>query len=276
VRCAGGGIPDAQGFVVGEVGGFQHPDDPSGAGRWQWRIPSKKGGTRAWYRVEPTMNIARYKFPIVVAASLHGALFLVMPPAAAPDVPIPDEPVTLREIPLIEPMPVDVEPAADQDTTTPAAGAKPPPGIPDVLSLNDREPVFTVSISPSASTLDPVKTLANYTGLQTGPGVGPGDLTSVGIPGVALLDRVPRAMVQPSPDYPQSLRNEGTGGNVTVEFVVDTNGRVVSAEAVKWTRREFVDPAVRAVLRWRFEPGTQDGRKVRFRMAVPIEFNAER
>jgi hypothetical protein len=28
------------------------------------------------------------------------------------------------------------------------------------------------------------------------------------------------------------------------------------------------------VLRWRFEPGTIGGRRVSFRMAVPIEFNA--
>jgi protein TonB len=106
--------------------------------------------------------------------------------------------------------------------------------------------------------------------------VGPGDLGNAGIIGVTNLDRAPRAMVQPSPDYPTSLRHDGIGGTVTVEFVVDTGGRVMSAEAVKWTRREFVEPAVRAVLRWRFEPGTLDGRKVRFRMAVPIEFNAER
>ena len=55
---------------------------------------------------------------------------------------------------------------------------------------------------------------------------------------------------------------------------MDTSGRVVSAEAVRWTHRNFVDSAVRAVLLWRFEPGTIDGRKVSFRMAIPIEFVA--
>jgi TonB family protein len=61
---------------------------------------------------------------------------------------------------------------------------------------------------------------------------------------------------------------------VTVEFVVDTAGRVVSAEALRWTHRDFVDPTVQAVLRWRFEPGTIKGRKVNFRMTIPVEFVA--
>ena len=81
-------------------------------------------------------------------------------------------------------------------------------------------------------------------------------------------------MVQRAPGYPEMLRRDGVDGSVTVEFVVGTDGRVLQAEAVKWSHREFVEPAVRAVREWRFEPGTQGGRKVRFRMAVPIEFNA--
>ena len=105
-----------------------------------------------------------------------------------------------------------------------------------------------------------------------GPGDGPGSFPSV--PDIRSLDRVPRATVRPVPSYPDAMRKSGTSGSVTVEFVVDTTGRVVTAEAVRWTHREFVDPAVLAVLRWRFEPGTMNGRKVSFRMAVPIEFNA--
>jgi protein TonB len=104
-----------------------------------------------------------------------------------------------------------------------------------------------------------------------GPG-GPGG--PIGVPRAIDLDRAPRTIAQPSPDYPYALKHDGVDGSVTVEFIVGTDGRVISAEAVKWTRREFVDSAVKAVLRWRFEPGTMNGRKVRFRMAVPIEFNS--
>jgi protein TonB len=103
---------------------------------------------------------------------------------------------------------------------------------------------------------------------------GPVSFGAPRMPRVVDLDRVPRAMTQSAPEYPYSMRQAGITGSVTVEFVVGTDGTVLNAEAVRWTQREFVDPAVRAVLRWKFEPGTIDGRRVRFRMAVPIEFNA--
>ncbi len=69
---------------------------------------------------------------------------------------------------------------------------------------------------------------------------------------------------------------DGIGGSVTVEFDVNTEGRVVRAEAVSFTHREFVEPAVRAVRRWRFEPGRRNNRVVPFRLVVPIEFGLDR
>lgn len=222
------------------------------------------------------MNIERYKMPVIIAAGLHGALFLIMPDGSATDIPPPDKTVIVGEIPLTNPPVEEVVPPEDRDTSAPAGGAKPLPGRPDVPPPLKGDEVFVVPVSHTTPSLDPVRNLKDYRGEPIGPGVGPGDLSGVDIPGVGSLDRVPRAMVQPAPNYPDALRRDGTDGAVTVEFVVDTAGRVVSAEAVKWTRREFVEPAVRAVLRWRFEPGTLDGRKVRFRMAVPIEFNASR
>ena len=41
------------------------------------------------------------------------------------------------------------------------------------------------------------------------------------------------------------------------------------------TDREFVEPALRAVRHWRFEPGRRDGKAVPFRMTIPIEFSLE-
>jgi len=222
------------------------------------------------------MNIERYKMPVIIAAGLHGALFLVMPettvghPTELVDVPKEWAP------PVNDPVPVDLTPPEESPSSEPAGGGKPLPGIPDVPQPLRDMTAITVPITHHTPSIDPVKDLAGYRGEPIGPGVGPGDLANVGIPGIANLDRVPRAMVQPAPAYPASLRNDGVSGSVMVEFVVDTTGRVVSAEPIKWTHREFVEPAVRAVLRWRFEPGTLDGRKVRFRMAVPIEFSAER
>ena len=46
----------------------------------------------------------------------------------------------------------------------------------------------------------------------------------------------------------------------------------LAGEVVESSDRVFEEAAVRAVAKWRFEPGRRDGRVVRFRMAVPIVF----
>jgi protein TonB len=101
-----------------------------------------------------------------------------------------------------------------------------------------------------------------------GPGFAGAELVNVSTD----LDRIPRATVQPSPQYPEKMRKDGIVGSVTVEFDVDSSGRVYRAEATRYTNMSFVEPAVRAVLRWHFEPGRRHGRAVPFRMAVPVEF----
>ena len=81
--------------------------------------------------------------------------------------------------------------------------------------------------------------------------------------------------MQIPPDYPYAMKQSGASGSVVVEFDVDTTGRVIRAEAISYTDREFAEPAMRAVRKWRFEPGRRNGKAVPFRMAVPIEFGIE-
>jgi protein TonB len=92
---------------------------------------------------------------------------------------------------------------------------------------------------------------------------------------VPFLDHKPHAKVQIPPEYPYAMKQSGTSGSVLVEFDVDKTGRVTRAEAIRCTDREFVEPALRAVRQWRFEPGRKDGRAVPFRMTIPIEFSLE-
>lgn len=220
------------------------------------------------------MNIQRFKWPVIIAASLHGALFLVMPdtPAAAAS---PVQPRVVREIPL-NPEPVAMpEDPHETDVAATAGGPRPLPTTPEVPPVDLRHADFTVPVEASMPSITIDRRLDRIPSLPFGREGDGSDGPSIprNIVDSRLLDRAPRAVAQPSPDYPRALYNDGVGGSVTVEFVVDMSGRVVTAEAVRWTHREFVDPAVRAVLRWRFEPGTIGGRKVRFRMAVPMEFN---
>ncbi len=221
------------------------------------------------------MNTQRFGLPVIIAAALHGSLFLI---SAEPEIIVitpPTKPAPVVFTPFQE-EPIATPPENSDDSGKSAsAPAGSLPSLPDVPApLTTPSEAFTVPVTPYRASIDPVKDLRGVTGLPDGIGDGSGPVGRPSIPGVDKLDRVPRAVAQPSPTYPEMLRREGVNGSVTVEFVVGTDGRVVQAEAVKWDRREFVEPAVRAVWRWRFEPGTQHGRKVSFRMAVPIEFSA--
>lgn len=89
------------------------------------------------------------------------------------------------------------------------------------------------------------------------------------------LDRVPRARLQPAPEYPAELRNRRQEGTVTVEFMVDTNGRVFNAVVLRATAPGFEEATLRAVARWKFEPGTRNNRRVPFRMSVPVVFTLQ-
>lgn len=90
---------------------------------------------------------------------------------------------------------------------------------------------------------------------------------------IADLDRTPEPILQQAPVYPLQMRREGVSGNVHVQFVVDTDGRVLDAFVVEASHPGFTDAAVLAVSKWKFRPGVKDGRKVNTRMAVPIIFS---
>ncbi len=69
------------------------------------------------------------------------------------------------------------------------------------------------------------------------------------------------------------MKRNGIAGEVLVEFIVDANGTVRDAHAVRSSQREFEASAVRAVSKWTFRPGQKGGRNVATRMQVPIVFS---
>jgi protein TonB len=89
---------------------------------------------------------------------------------------------------------------------------------------------------------------------------------------LADLDRVPEPILQPAPIYPIAMRRESLTATVRVEFIVDTEGRVMNPAVVHATIAGFEEAAIAGVAKWRFRPGWKGGRKVNTRMAVPIVF----
>jgi len=88
------------------------------------------------------------------------------------------------------------------------------------------------------------------------------------------LDQRPQALQQVLPRYPSELRRRKVQGTVEVVFLVDTDGRVMEPKVDKTTNEAFNQPALEAVRQWKFEAGTKEGKKVRFKMRVPITFSA--
>ena len=109
------------------------------------------------------------------------------------------------------------------------------------------------------------------------PGDKDGSLTGpIGRTGTVIagdLDNPPRVRAQTAPQYPFGEKAQGVTGEVLVEFTVDERGAVLEPRVVRSSSRVFEEPTLRAVAKWRFEPGKRDGRVVRFKMVVPVVFS---
>jgi protein TonB len=204
---------------------------------------------------------------------MHVALLWLMP--EQPYTRIIEMPLKPAPVKSSEDLPVTPEDPAEresnQDPVKPLKGKPAPPELPDVpTKLSDGQ--LTIPFDTRPRKFDhSSNSIPDTIGTKDGV-LGGMDLSGITIYPPDALDRVPGARVQVPPDYPPAKQQSGAGGSVLVEFDVDPAGRVVRAEAIRYTDREFAEPAVRAVRKWRFEPGRRNGKAVSFRMAVPIEF----
>ena len=104
---------------------------------------------------------------------------------------------------------------------------------------------------------------------------GPSARGSGGIVSENLVDQVPRMIGSAAPPrYPGALRESGVSGRVVVRFVVDTLGRAELGDVaiVEATHALFADAVKTALERYRFSPGTVEGRKVRTMVQLPFTF----
>lgn len=85
------------------------------------------------------------------------------------------------------------------------------------------------------------------------------------------LDQKPRPTYKHSPQFgPQQQRK--APGRVVLLFIVNERGRVEQPRIHSSTDKVFNSPALAAIKKWKFEPGTRNGKPVRFRMRLPITF----
>jgi protein TonB len=89
----------------------------------------------------------------------------------------------------------------------------------------------------------------------------------------SMIDVPPLRTRYLKPEYPMELRRGGIPGEVMVRFVVEADGSVSQAFAVRSSRREFERYALQAVRQWKFTPGTKAGVPVRTQLQVAVSFN---
>lgn len=196
-----------------------------------------------------------------------------------PHRPLPGRPVetptVIRWIPTMPPEDPPIEEISVQEASAPK-------GRPDIsrptfdeLVTDARGPFV---IEPVVYRPTPPKPWDNDRISAEPPGIPDGiDGPGSDLPVIArnMLDNEPRTRARVAPNYPAEARSAGITGEVIVEFIVDENGRVRHPRVVRSSDSVFEAATLRAVERWRFEPGKKNGKPVRFRMAVPVVFNLD-
>jgi periplasmic protein TonB len=212
-------------------------------------------------------------FPAAVAIAAH-VFFLFgftspkRPPVAPPAAP---EPAFID----IVPPPVDDPPMEDLMAGPPAPSeATSVPSLPEPAAV-ERVTGITIPIPERivAPLGPPVNKVPTSIGLPNPGPVDGGARPKIFDP--SQLDNSPKATFQPAPAYPFEQKRLGISGTVTVSFTVDPTGRVRDPHVVHAEPSGFEEAALRAVSRWRFEPGRKNGRTVPFRMSIPIMFNIQ-
>ena len=89
------------------------------------------------------------------------------------------------------------------------------------------------------------------------------------------LDKKPQVRYADSPRYPFEMQRQGINGTVVLNFIVDEKGNVRDPYEVSSSHREFVKPALDAIVKWRFSPGMKNGKAVTTRMQLPVAFKIQ-
>lgn len=94
----------------------------------------------------------------------------------------------------------------------------------------------------------------------------------------AVVEERPERVSSPPVRYPEILRQAGIEGRVLVEVVLDTLGRAErgSIRILSSTHQLFDAPAREAVASSHYRPGRIQGRAVRVRVQVPLNFSISR
>lgn len=210
----------------------------------------------------------RFTLPVAVAVAVHATLLFGF--KHTPFTP-PGKPAIKKDGPPRIPLPPEEIELVDSRQSVPKGSPDAPRPEPEIVVPSLTPPLFPMAQNPPGIVrLDPLGPPSSEP-----PGVPGGTFEDVPFINITGLDNPPTARVRIPPDYPFSAKQAGLQGDVMVEFSVDETGRVYDPRVLKSSDRMFEESTLRAVQKWRFEPGKRNGRAVRFRMAIPVVFRLD-
>jgi len=82
----------------------------------------------------------------------------------------------------------------------------------------------------------------------------------------------PRPVYQPEAEYADRPRKKKIQGVVIVTIIVNTDGSVRDPQITKSLDKDLDKQALAAVVKWKFDPATKDGKPITYRVPVEINF----
>ena len=227
-------------------------------------------------RHTPSIKSDRSGWLLAVAGALliNLVLLSILPVVNLGSLPVPDDPLTVREVNFVRVVPPDHRPP--EPPTRPPEPVRPP----ETPLSRPLDP----ALRPLNPAQDPRPDLAQAILDLPAPALSGIPLAAVpagvaGLDGVLDADQLDHPLVAVSrmpPLYPLQARRTNVEGWVEVSFLVDENGlvsdiRILQADPPGM----FEESTRRAVANWRFQPGTVMGQPVRTRVTTTVRFELE-
>jgi protein TonB len=152
------------------------------------------------------------------------------------------------------------------------------------IKLPDNPNMINIGVKNSANVTMASNGQGSGAGMGTGShgGIGPGDGNGYG-PGsggnygggvehIGGGVKAPTAIYTIDPEFSEEARRAKYQGEVMVQIIVDAQGNVQSPRVVRPLGMGLDEKALEAVMKYKFKPGTKDGKPVAVYMTVAINF----
>ncbi|MGA2296675.1 MAG: energy transducer TonB [FCB group bacterium] len=96
------------------------------------------------------------------------------------------------------------------------------------------------------------------------------------LPGVDQLPSLDAKELAKAVRYPEWAKETGLEGQVILNVLISSEGKLKRIEVINSTDKVFEKPAISAVKKIKFEPGKAKGNPVDAWLAIPIDFKLEK